>query len=130
VSPIGKGLWRVVVHYGFFEAPDVPRAMRLAAQVAKLPVDVDQLTYYIGRETLLSTGSGVMGRFSERCLAMLSRNSVSATAYFAIPSRRVVELGMQIDMDVVTSPVAARVSWLDAGSGDSTPSAERPSSIG
>jgi KUP system potassium uptake protein len=39
-----------------------------------------------------------MNRFQERLFAFLSRNALSATAYFQIPPERVVELGMQLDL--------------------------------
>jgi KUP system potassium uptake protein len=97
-SEIGQGLWRVVVRYGFFEEPNVPAALGVALRRLKLPISVDDITYYIGRETLLATNEGAMGRFAELSFATLSRNSLSATAYFKIPPNRVVELGMQIDL--------------------------------
>jgi hypothetical protein len=58
-----------------------------------------------------------MGRISESCLAVLARNSLSATACFGIPAQRVVELGMQIDLEVATSQAATRVSWVTTSQG-------------
>ena len=55
-------------------------------------------TYYLGRETFLATPKGKMGTVSESLFSYLSRNSVTATSYFAIPSEQVVELGSQIDL--------------------------------
>jgi KUP system potassium uptake protein len=94
VEGLGKGLWRVVVRAGFMERPNVPRL--LAA--AKLPFDLTDATYYIGRETFLAGRSGKMGVVSESLFAFLARNAKSATNWFAIPPEQVVELGMQIDL--------------------------------
>jgi KUP system potassium uptake protein len=39
-----------------------------------------------------------MARWRKTLFSFLSRNSVSATAYFGIPANRVVELGMQVNL--------------------------------
>jgi KUP system potassium uptake protein len=97
-TELGHGVWRVVAHYGFFQEPNVPLALRQAASRYHVPIELDDATYYIGRETLLATSAGRMGRWSELFFAFLSRNALGATAYFRIPPNRVVELGMQIDL--------------------------------
>ena len=95
---LGEGVWCGVAHYGFFQEPNVPAALRQAAHRFGVPIALDEVTYYIGRETLLATSAGRMGRWSELFFAFLSRNALGATAYFRIPPDRVVELGMQIDL--------------------------------
>jgi KUP system potassium uptake protein len=91
---LGHGFFRVWIHAGFMEKPHVPRL--LAA--AKLPVDLEDATYFLGRETFVSGKGGKMGVLSESLFAFLSRNSKSATSWFGIPPDQVVELGMQIDL--------------------------------
>jgi KUP system potassium uptake protein len=91
---LGKGVYRVWVHTGFMEHPNIPK---LLAQ-AGLPVDLGDATYYLGRETFLAGKSGKMGVFSESLFAFLARNARSATSWFGIPPDQVVELGMQIDL--------------------------------
>jgi KUP system potassium uptake protein len=91
---MGHGFFRVWIHAGFMEKPNVPRL--LAA--AKLPVDLSDATYFLGRETFIAGKGGKMGVFSESLFAFLSRNSKSATSWFGIPPDQVVELGMQIDL--------------------------------
>jgi len=63
-----------------------------------LPYDLSQITYFLGRETLLATSHGEMKQFEEQVFAFLTKNSQSATRYFNIPPQRVVEIGMQIDL--------------------------------
>jgi KUP system potassium uptake protein len=87
-------VWRVVVRVGFHEKPDVPRLLA----GAKLPVDVAQATYYLGRETVLGGAGGKMGPVAERLFGFLSRNAKSATSWFSIPPEQVVELGLQLDL--------------------------------
>jgi KUP system potassium uptake protein len=95
---LGQGFFRVVARYGFMETPDVPVLLRAAFRELSLDVDLKSVTFYLGRETFLATGAGKMGPLSEGLFSYLSRNSVTATSYFSIPSEQVVELGSQIDL--------------------------------
>jgi KUP system potassium uptake protein len=95
---LGGGFYRVVARYGFMETPDVPLLLEAAFEKLALHVDPKNVTFYLGRETFLATSKGKMGPISEGLFAYLSRNSVTATSYFAIPSEQVVELGSQIDL--------------------------------
>ena len=52
VEPLEQGFYRLFVRYGFAESPDLPRAME-AASAHGLPVDPTEVTYFIGRETLI-----------------------------------------------------------------------------
>jgi K+ transporter len=63
-----------------------------------LSIELRSTSYYLGRETLLSTGTSGMSRWRKALFAFISRNARPATAYFGLPPNRVVELGMQIDL--------------------------------
>jgi KUP system potassium uptake protein len=94
VEDLGKGFWRIALRVGFMERPNVPDFL----QASKLPIDLTDATYFVGRETFLAGRSGKMGRISEGLFAVLSRNAKSATSWFAIPHEQVVEMGMLIDL--------------------------------
>jgi KUP system potassium uptake protein len=94
VENLGKGFWRIVLKAGFMERPNVPKLL----DAEKLPIDLADATYFVGRETFLAGHLGRMGRLSEGLFAFLSRNARSATAWFEIPHQQVVEMGMQIDL--------------------------------
>jgi KUP system potassium uptake protein len=98
VKALGAGVYRVLARCGFMEAPNVPEILREAVALHNLPADFSHITYYVGRETFLATGSGKMGQWSEMLFAFLSRNAQPATRYFGIPPDQVVELGTQIDL--------------------------------
>ena len=55
-------------------------------------------TVYLGRESLLPTGRSRMSRWRTTLFAFVSRNARTATAYFGIPTDRVVELGIQVEL--------------------------------
>jgi KUP system potassium uptake protein len=94
VEDLGKGAFRVIVRSGFMEKPDVPQLLAKA----KLPVDLYDATYFLGRETFLVGKGGKMGVFSEGLFAFLSKNARSPTSWFSIPPDQVIEVGMQMDL--------------------------------
>jgi KUP system potassium uptake protein len=94
---LGSGFFRVTLRYGFMEEPSVPEAMS-EARAKGLPIDKDDITYFLGRETLLSASRPGMAQWREKLFALMSRNAMRATAFFRIPPERVVELGMQVEL--------------------------------
>jgi len=97
VEPLTDGFWRVSVRIGFMEKPEVPAILTLCAAQG-LPINPDDTTYFLSRETILSTTLPGMARWRERLFAFLSRNAQPATTFFGLPANRVVELGMQVEL--------------------------------
>ena len=97
VYTLGQGLYRVVLRYGFMEDPNVPEALELA-RAGGLNIDQEDLTYFLGRETILVTAKRGMAMWRERLFVLMTRNAVRATAFFRLPAERVVELGVQVEM--------------------------------
>jgi KUP system potassium uptake protein len=98
IETIGPGAFRLVVERGFMDAPDVPAALAEAIARFALPIELHNVTYYIGRDTFLATRAGRMGRLSERLFALMARGARSPTEHFRIPPQQVVEIGSQIDL--------------------------------
>ena len=97
VRLLGHGLFDVSVRYGFMEDPNVPEALvRACAQ--GLELDEDDVTYFLGRETLIVTKTPGMAMWRERLFVLMARNAVRATTYFRLPPERVVELGVQVEI--------------------------------
>jgi len=92
------GFTRVIVRYGFMQSPNVPVALR-QCESFRIPLDLDRVTYYLARETIISTPleSGMM-RWQEHLFSFMSRNSLTATSFFNIPPGQVVELGQQVEI--------------------------------
>jgi KUP system potassium uptake protein len=97
VRALGAGFYQVSARFGFMETPNVP-ALLEACALYDLTIDPEQVTFFLGRETLLSSTREGMSRWRKALFAFVSRNARSATAYFGIPPDRVVELGMQIEL--------------------------------
>ncbi|MBT0653434.1 potassium transporter Kup [Geomobilimonas luticola] len=98
VNILPLGFARVIVRYGFMQSPNVPVALRQCEPLG-LSVDLEHTTYYLARETVISTPqpSGMM-RWQEKLFAFMSRNSLTATAFYNIPAEQVVELGQQVEI--------------------------------
>jgi KUP system potassium uptake protein len=96
-QPLGHDLFNVRLQYGFMEDPDVPQAL-LQAQQHGLEIDLDDLTYFLGRETIIVTRREGMAVWREKLFVLMARNAVRATAFFRLPAERVVELGVQVEM--------------------------------
>ena len=97
VEPLGHDLFNVRVQYGFMEDPDVPEALEQARQQG-LVLDSDDLTYFLGRETIIVSRRRGMAIWREKLFVLMARNAVRATAFFRLPPERVVELGVQVEM--------------------------------
>ena len=97
VQSFGLGLYNVRVQYGFMQDPDVPSAL-LAARDLGVELDLDDLTYFLGRETIIVTRRPGMAVWREQLFVIMARNAVRATAFFHLPPERVVELGVQVEM--------------------------------
>jgi KUP system potassium uptake protein len=97
VRSLGHGLFDVVVRYGFMEDPNVPEALERASEQG-LELDRDDVTYFLGRETLIVTKIPGMVTWRERLFVLLARNAVRATTYFRLPPERVVEIGVQVEI--------------------------------
>lgn len=95
ITELGQGFHEVVLRFGFVEDPDVPRA--LAAKAAmELGVELDAVTYFVGRESIQVTDQPGMARWREHLFAVMSRNAVSAARYFELPPEQTFELGVVV----------------------------------
>ncbi|MEA2893069.1 MAG: system potassium uptake protein [Bradyrhizobium sp.] len=94
------GITRVILHFGFMQYPTISNGLQLACAQGKLPgIDLDDITYYIGRETIIPR-EDVPGMWvwRETVFAFLQRNAERTAAFFGVPTRQVVEFGTEIEI--------------------------------
>jgi KUP system potassium uptake protein len=91
---IGPGMTRVVLRYGFSEAPNVPAALTALAG----GFDPMKATYFLSRQTLVPTRRPGMALWREHLFANMMRNSQTPMSYFKLPINQVVELGSQVEI--------------------------------
>ena len=72
----------------------------LACKQAKLPgIDLTDITYYIGRETIIPREDiPGMWVWRELLFAFLQRNAERSAAFFGVPTRQAVEFGTEIEI--------------------------------
>jgi KUP system potassium uptake protein len=95
VKKLGKGFYEVNLKFGFFETPDVPRALEYA-RTHGLALDIETSTYFLGRETLVPSSRPTLPRWRIALYMWLASNALSPAKFFCLPPNRVVELGAQV----------------------------------
>jgi KUP system potassium uptake protein len=60
-------------------------------------VDLSDVTYYVGHETVVPRGEAkALPRWAEALFALMQRNASHLTDYFRLPADQVVEVGRQV----------------------------------
>ena len=97
VKHIGKGFHTVVARYGFMDDPDLEDVLE-ACRVKALDIRMEGTTFFLGRETLVSSDRPGMDHWRATLFAFMSRNALRATAFFKIPANQVFEVGAQVEL--------------------------------
>jgi KUP system potassium uptake protein len=97
VEKLEEGFWRVQVHFGFIEKPDVPSALE-GVKEPGLRFNPMRTTYFIGRETILATRKLGLSAWRGSIFAWMTRNAGDVTSYFCLPPNGVVELGARVEV--------------------------------
>jgi KUP system potassium uptake protein len=97
VRPMGANVHNARIQFGFMEDPDVPEVLD-HLRLAGVPIDQHDVTFFLGRETIVVGQRKGMATWREKLFVLMARNAVRATAFFKLPPERVVELGVQVEM--------------------------------
>lgn len=98
VDKLGHNCYRLMIHFGFKQRPDVMRALELVREQG-LEFKPLETSFFLSRETVLPRAHVKgMAIWRERLFAAMSRNAGSAVEYFHLPANRVVELGTQVEI--------------------------------
>jgi len=95
VANMGYGVYKVTAHYGFMEAPDIPQIMSIV-RAKGLDINLDEVTYYLGRISLVRDHKKTMPRWRRFLFMFMLRNSLSGSSYLNIPPSKVMEIGVQM----------------------------------
>lgn len=98
IKNLAPGFWRLIGHYGFMERPDIPALLR-QARACGCDIDLDDVVYYVGHETILHNSCGpCLPLWQQKIFALLQRNSTKLNEYLSLPRDDVVEIGRQIEI--------------------------------
>jgi KUP system potassium uptake protein len=98
--PVGAGITRVLLRFGFMEHPDVMEGLRLACRAPSLGgINPEQITFYSRRILVVPTRkiSG-MAEWRKRLFAAMHLNANLPAAYFGVPAGQVVEVGLEVEI--------------------------------
>ena len=99
LGDIQDGMAHVTARFGYQDAPDVPRALRLLppGQV-DTDVDIDNAAYFLSRMTLVRADADTMPDWQKRLFLNLAHNASNPTEYFGLPTNRSISMGAEIDL--------------------------------
>ena len=97
VLDMGQNFYRIIIHYGFMQDPDIPRALARAADHG-LVFKMMETSFFLSRQTLVTSNAPGMPLWREKVFSWMMRNATNAMEFFKLPSNRVVELGSQVEI--------------------------------
>ena len=97
IEPLGHSCWQVVLHYGFKNDPDVPRALE---QIRARGCEIEKMktSYFLSRDTVVPTIGRGMAPWREKLFAQMHHNASAAADFLNLPNNSVVELGSKIEI--------------------------------
>ncbi len=97
VQPLDNQCWQVVIHYGFKNDLDLPRALQ---HIRNLGCEMEPMTtsYFLSRDVIIPTLGGGMAQWREKLFAQMHHNASGAADFLNLPNNAVVELGSKIEI--------------------------------
>ncbi len=97
IESLGHNCWQVVIHYGFKNDPDVPKALQ---QMRTRGCELETMTtsYFLSRDVVVPTIGGGMMPWREKLFAQMHHNASGAADFLNLPNNSVVELGSKIEI--------------------------------
>ena len=97
LSQLGEGIVRLVADVGFLEKPNIVQILRDAASLG-IAYDPEETTFFVSREELIPGQRSDLPPLRRKAFIQMSRNAQVASAYFGVPSGRVVEIGTRVEI--------------------------------
>ena len=97
VTKVAPGVFQIQLEFGFMEDPNVPAALA-AIEFRDLHYDPDDVTYFIGHESIVAGKVPGMHPLAEQLFVLLNRGADSAVRFFNLPTDRVFEVGSRVEI--------------------------------
>jgi len=97
VQPLGHDCWQVVIHYGFKNDFDVPKALELM-QGRGCQLDAMSTSYFLSRDLVVPKLGEGMALWREKLFAQMHHNAGAAAEFLNLPSNAVIELGSKLEI--------------------------------
>lgn len=97
IESLGHDCWQVILHYGFKNDLDVPRALQ---QIRGHGCELEPMTtsYFLSRDVVVPTIGRGMAPWREKLFAQMHHNASAAADFLNLPSNSVVELGSKVEI--------------------------------
>jgi len=97
IDSLGHDCWQVIIHYGFKNDPDLPKALQ---QIKGRGCEMNPMTtsYFLSRDTVVPTIGKGMSQWREKLFAQMHHNASAAADFLNLPNNAVVELGSKIEI--------------------------------
>ena len=98
VDALGHDCWQIIVHYGFKNDQDLPKALALLSARGVVKLNPMSTSYFLSRDIVTPTlGSGMMA-WREKLFAQMHHSATAAAEFLNLPSNAVVELGSKVEI--------------------------------
>ena len=95
MEPLGNGFMRLILHFGFMETPNIPRALAIARKLG-WTFDIMSTSFFLSRRSVRPDARSGMPVWQDKLFIFLAQNADDASSYFQLPTDRVVEIGTQV----------------------------------
>jgi len=95
MEKLGENFMRIIMHFGFMERPNVPKAMAIARKLG-WTFDIMSTSFFLSRRSVRPDPRSGMPPWQDRLYIFLAHNADDASSYFQLPTDRVVEIGTQV----------------------------------
>jgi KUP system potassium uptake protein len=95
IEPISDKFMRLVLHFGFMERPNVPKALAVARKQG-WQFDIMSTSFFLSRRSVRPDPRSGMPKWQDGLYIFLAHNADDASSYFQLPTDRVVEIGTQV----------------------------------
>ncbi len=97
IEALGNHCWQIMVHYGFKNDIDLPRALD-NARMRGCQLEPMTTSYFLSRDVVIPTLGSGMAPWREKLFAQMHHNASGAAAFLGLPNNAVVELGSKIEI--------------------------------
>ncbi len=97
IESLGHDCWQVMVHYGFKNDTDIPKALE---HIKGRGCEFEPMTtsYFLSRDIVTPKIGGGMAHWREKLFSQMHHNASAAAEFLKLPNNAVVELGSKIEI--------------------------------
>src|SRR5450631_1399093 len=98
-TALGGGFYRIVLHYGFMQQPDIPAGIE-HCRIDGQGFDWMQTSFFLSRVTVVPAAAArrSLHPVLRALFGWMQRNAADATEFFRLPPNRIVEMGARVEL--------------------------------